>query len=192
MPERLEQKPQKSIKEIVEVLQREGFEVLEAPKDEQTPDEVRMEGFDDLSDVGKRALAALPANCRSYLSGAIIRDNYGEDRIGRNAKWSEVAKKYGQEVAAFHDRDKLRGNVMTNIQGYLDWLVLELDRANIHTPQADFVRASYKRFNETLVPEEYVGMSFDEKLRVVEKIDEVVRPLLRLIATGEMRIDTDA
>ena len=170
--------------DIDHVLETNGVKILETGNTERFPDVENPKGFDGLSETGKLVLKDLVSNCKFYLNGIIVQDPFEEDREKRRAFWDTIEKQFGKEQANLHERDKMRGNVITNVYSYFDWLVLQLDAANIHTEEAKAVRRWNNEMKELVDPKNYVGKSFGEKLEIVRQIENIARAFLRL-ATKE-------
>lgn len=166
---------------LLSLLKQQGVEVIEPENTEQLSGTVCNEGFEKLSPTGMKVLNDLVANSKSYLSGTIIRDNFGEDRPARRAFWNEIEKKYGRGAALVRERDKLRGNVITGVRSYFDWLVVELNKDDIHTPQAELVREWEQELGRIIAPEEYVQKTTDEKIEVTKEVDKILRAFLDLV-----------
>lgn len=166
---------------LAEFLKKNHVEIISEGNGEQFPEIIREKGFEKLSPIGKKVLADLAANCRFYLNGVIVRDTFGEDRPARRDFWNDAEEIYGKDAFAIHEKDKLRGNTIANVQSYFDWLVSELDKAGVDTPEAARVRELKEELDNTVVPEEYVGKTFEEKMEVAKKIDGIARTFLTMV-----------
>lgn len=185
-------RPVPSLEEIAGKLKEEGFEIIIPPEgSEQFPETVDPEGLEGLSASGINALNTVVQTTRTFLGGVYVMDTYddnlgtGSGRQQRNNAWVNVGKTLGPEYAKVRERDKMRLSLPNALRGFMDWLVIELDGANVQTPKADLIRRTYVDFLGVLPSaREFASMNYDKKKIAVERIDSVLRPFMRAMANG--------
>jgi len=181
----------KTDEEIAQIIGPKGFEIRMPLESKETFGDVNTHGLEGLSPNGINALQTAANATRKFLGGIYIIDSYGHEqgpgggRQARNDAWLEIEKTLGAAIAGIRERDKMRLTTHLNpIKGFIDWLVVELDKQNIQTPKADLIRRTHIDLLAA-IPDtpSYASMSYEEKEVAVQKLDAILRPFMRVITS---------
>ena len=143
--------------------------------------------LESLSEPKKSAvrgmLRDITSNCQSYLSGTIVRDNFGNNHSARRIWWqAEVAKENSGEFRRRYGSNKLRLNNISGVSSFLEALVYTLDEFEIRSPEVELVRKLLKMLPNL---DNYGEISDEEKLEIVAKIEQIAKSFLELV--GEVK-----
>lgn len=184
----LEQPPaEQQPKDYFDLLREKGLKIESTG--EQWPDvPVSRKGFEALPDEQFKFVEGLAEMFRDYLSqwvaiepaGAPVFANHQERRAWRH----DMEAKHGIEFNRFWDRNKLKLNNTAAMRSYFEALVMFLDMHNVHTQEAELVRALWQKF-PPVDQEAYQTMSDDERMRLITRVDEVARAFLTLVTRTE-------
>ena len=195
------------------VFESGGF-TIQQPHSDTFSREVSNTGFEELPDeIRVRYFDTLVGACRNYYSGYIFKDPFGLDEGKRLAWQTGMLQQYKEgrkheALQEFQRRNKLRLGVIQGLQGAFNGLVGALNNLDIHTEEAEAVRALVKKWpqidniappdpaiveklralDRVVLKEHGVSdrynwktITFDEKLEVVHKIDTIASAFLTLV-----------
>ena len=128
--------------ELIELL-RGGRFIVEQPHTDTFPARISEKGFTSLDETGKEELRTLVEVCRLYYGGYLLTDPFGVDEEARRNWQTQMLKAFGKKYEEFQSRIKLRLANIQALTGTFNTFVALLDRASIHTPEAEKVRTLF-------------------------------------------------
>ena len=156
-----------------------------------------------LDPQGRKVLGDLMDRAQAYLNGIYIEDNFGntfEGRQKRNNFWSRQESKFGEAaIRGLQERDKMKvGASIGTTKAYFEWFVIELQKTRLSRDIVSKFQELYEEFllaipleertdNNMRIKETYQDSSFTDKLIVIGKVDAVVKKLLDLITTDNLK-----
>src|SRR3989344_1246359 len=168
--------------ELIGILATEGALVIPQPP-WNIPTTINYSGLEPENPESSLRLQPLVfkcANaCRSYLSGLIIRDSFGNDHTKRRFWRNTMYQKYGDAFSQVYKKNKLRINPITRVLGSLRVIVSASRLLEVHSAKASAIEELTKQFPDFSL---YHEMSDEERLKIVEKVTSLCKSFLEIVA----------
>ncbi|OGG60038.1 hypothetical protein A3C86_03085 [Candidatus Kaiserbacteria bacterium RIFCSPHIGHO2_02_FULL_49_16] len=168
--------------ELIGILATEGALVIPQPP-WNIPTTINYSGLEPENPESSLRLQPLVfkcANaCRSYLSGLIIRDSFGNDHTKRRFWRNTMYQKYGDAFSQVYKKNKLRINPITRVLGSLRVIVSASRLLKVHSAKAAAIEELTKQFPDFSL---YHEMSDEERLKIVEKVTSLCKSFLEIVA----------
>lgn len=169
--------------EILNIL-RSDSHVIEVKESVAYPPlgKITYKGFEKLSDREREDLDDVVENCRPYLYGSIIVDDF-ENNHSQRREWRYALIKQHEipgttALGNYFENNKLRGKVANSLRLRLMLLMETLDKRKINSPESEVVRSIRQRFPHI---SRYNEMSLDEKIKTASQIESLVQEFIAVI-----------
>jgi len=172
--------------DIDEEMRKHGVEIIKSEPVYPLP--LAWEGLETLPEEQRANLRlfleVLHLSSSRYANGILMRDSFGNDHKSRRQPWRKsMSEEFGDEFDAYDEANKLRFNIIYGVADSLRSTVKALNNFDIHTPQAEVLRSLEEKV-PTMSASQYLTLSDEEKMQVVNSIDQIAREALGILANA--------
>jgi len=122
-------------------------------------------------------ISVMVENCRTYLAAPKFVDDFGTDHTARRQwRWT-MTRRYGESFSLSESLNRVKSNNITVLLANLRGFVEIFDRYTINSTEVQAIRDLCNRFPDLT---NYHNLSNEDKLKVVEQVEEIARSFLQL------------